>query len=70
MDKRSIAPKYAIAYFKKQGEDITEEDAIEILDFMYFLSKNIVKRLKVGLSKKGRARRSLKKVIFSHKKSH
>lgn len=45
--KRSITPKYAIDYFKKQGEDITEEDAIEILDIMYFLPKNIVKDLKV-----------------------
>lgn len=65
MNKRSITPQKAIDYFKKQGEDITEEDAIEILDIMYFLSKNIVKRHKSGLSKKDRARHSLKKVIFS-----
>ncbi len=28
MDKRSITPNTQIDYFKKQGEDITEEDAI------------------------------------------
>jgi len=45
--KRSITHKKAIDYFKKQGEGITEQEAQETLDIMYFLAKNIVKKLKV-----------------------
>jgi len=38
-EKRSVTPKQAIAILEKNGYQINEEEAQEILDFLYFLGK-------------------------------
>ena len=42
--KRSITPAMAVKTFKKNGQDITEEQAAEVLELMYFLAELIVKQ--------------------------
>lgn len=56
-----------IDYFKKEGEELTEEDDEETLDSMYFLSVHIIKRVKSILSKRERIISRLKR-CFYHKK--
>jgi|GEM_PF-3370234 len=68
MNKRSITTKKVVDYFKKQGEELTEEDAEETLDFMYFLSGHIVKRIKSILRKKEIIRSRLKRYFLFQKK--
>lgn len=69
MKKRSITTQKVIDYFRKQGEELTEEDAEETLDLMYFLSGHIVKRLNSTLRKKERIKSRLKRYFLSQKKS-
>ena len=38
-EKRSVTPKQAITILEKNGYQINEEEAQEILDFLYFLGK-------------------------------
>jgi hypothetical protein len=69
MKKRSITTQKVISYFREQGEELTEEDAEETLDLMYFLSEHIVKRIKVILRKKERIRSRLKRHFIFQKNS-
>jgi hypothetical protein len=38
-EKRSVTPKQAITILEKNGYQINEEEAHEILDFLYFLGR-------------------------------
>jgi uncharacterized protein (DUF697 family) len=37
--KRNITPAMAVKMLKKHGQDVTEEQAKEILDFLYLLAR-------------------------------
>jgi hypothetical protein len=41
-EKRNITPEMAVKILKKEGVEIDEEKALEILDMLYFLAKLIV----------------------------
>jgi hypothetical protein len=41
-EKRSVTPKQAMKILSKNGTDVSETQAKEILDVMYFLAKLIV----------------------------
>ena len=38
-EKRKITPEMAIKYFRKNGIEIDEKKASEVLEFLYFLAK-------------------------------
>lgn len=67
MKKRSITTKKVIDYFKKKGEELTEKDAEETLDLIYFLSGCIIKRLNSILRKKERIKSRLKRYFLFQK---
>ena len=41
-EKRKITPEMAVRILKKQGIEMDEKKASEVLDMMYFLAKLIV----------------------------
>jgi hypothetical protein len=41
-EKRSITPEMAVKVFKKNGVEIDEKKASEVLDLIYFIAKLIV----------------------------
>lgn len=41
-EKRNITPAKAVEILKKNGSEVTEKEAENILDFMYFLAKLII----------------------------
>ena len=41
-EKRNITAKQAMKVLQKNGIEITEKKAVEVLDLMYFLAKLIV----------------------------
>ena len=41
-EKRKITPAAAVKMLKESGREVTEKEAENILDFMYFLAKLIV----------------------------
>lgn len=47
-EERGITPKKAIAILEKHGYQISEEEAIEILDFLYILAKLTVNQYLKG----------------------
>ena len=41
-EKRNITPEMAVRILKKEGIEIDEKRALEVLDLLYFLAKLIV----------------------------
>ena len=41
-EKRNVTPEMAVRILKKQGIEIDEKKASEVLDLMYFIAKLIV----------------------------
>ena len=41
-EKRNITPEMAVKILRKNGIEIDEKKAVEVLDLMYFLAKLIV----------------------------
>ncbi|GAC1314570.1 MAG: hypothetical protein NVSMB24_39380 [Mucilaginibacter sp.] len=41
-EKRSVTPEMAVKILRKNGVEIDEKKAVEVLDLMYFLAKLIV----------------------------
>jgi len=41
-EKRGVTPQQAVSILKKNGINVTDNDAEKILDLMYFLAKLIV----------------------------
>ena len=41
-EKRNVTPEMAVRILKKQGVEIDEKKASEVLDLMYFIAKLIV----------------------------
>jgi hypothetical protein len=41
-EKRNITPEIAVRILKKEGIEIDEKKALEVLDMLYFLAKLIV----------------------------
>ncbi len=41
-EKRNITPEMAVRILKKEGIEIDEKKALEVLDMLYFLAKLIV----------------------------
>ena len=52
-EERGITPKKAIAILEKHGYQISEEEAEEILDFLYILAKLTVNQYLKGSSNEG-----------------
>ena len=52
-EERGITPKKAISILEKHGYQISEEEAEEILDFLYILAKLTVNQYLKGSSNEG-----------------
>lgn len=42
--KKKVTPKQAVAILKEHGTIITEEEAVLVIDFLYFLGELTVKQ--------------------------
>lgn len=38
-EKRNITPEMAVKILRKNGVEVDEKEAVEVLDFLYFLAK-------------------------------